>query len=280
MKSLYCALAAVIVAGWAGTAAASTIYAASFLTDSLHLIDSEAGTVSMVGAFGADFTEGGLSLDSSGALYGAFAGSLDALYSIDTSSGLATPVNTNGFGFADVSGIAFSPTDVLFGIDSATEQLLTIDVLTGQAAVFGDGDVGADIGSVAGMAFSASGDLYMVDSLNDSLYVFSNLGSGDDTATLLGSLGLVRPAGLTFAVNDPLRSPGVETPLYVVNAPAGAASELYTIEILQPGSLDVQPVSMVDTVPDGVGGLAGIIPEPATLLTLGMGALAMLRRKR
>lgn len=251
-----------------GTARGATIYAASYTTDSLYLIDTQAGSVDCIGAFGADFTEGGLALDSAGVLYGSFTGADDQLYTIDTNTGVAGLVGP--FGLADVSGIAFGPDDALFGIDSASDDLITINAATGTGMVFGDGSTGiTGIGAVAGTAFGPNDTLYLVDSANQALYEFQDILSGDDTATLLCDLGLERTAGLTFALD------GGEMRLFVVDS--GVGSELYSIDL---DTYAVEAVALSEALPVGVGGLAGVVPEPATLALLGVGALGLLNRRR
>lgn len=263
-------LMSVLVAG--GTAQAAMIYAAGYSTETLYRLDTGAvpATADVVGGFGDDFTEGGLSFNSVGDLYGTFAGSRDALYSISTNTGTATQIGS--LGYADVSGIAFSPDDVLFGIDSATNVLVTIDPATGTAAPFGaNGNIGvSDVGSVAGMAFAPDGTLYMADSTNQKLYAFDDLAMGDATAREVGDLALSRVTGMTFAMD------AGEAKLFVVDS--ASTSQLYTVDL---DTLALDPVAFaVDhPLPARIGGLAAIVPEPGTLVLLGMGGIALMRRQ-
>lgn len=275
MRAMSWVLAGAVTLALQGVAWGLPIYAASFVTESLWRVDLEPvppGAVE-VGAFGANFTEGGLSFSSEGLLYGVFAGSIDALYEIDITTGEATQVGA--LGYDDISAIAFDPEDVLFGIDSVTDRLITVDPTTGAGAPFGDGDMGIVIGPVAGMTFGPDGTLYMVDNENASLYAFYDIASGDDTATLVGELGINKPTGLTFVLEDG----GLA--LFVVDEAdePGVASELYRVEITRDG-VALEWVELDPSLPDGVGGLAGIIPEPATFVLLVCGGLAIRGKRR
>ncbi|MCP4589336.1 MAG: PEP-CTERM sorting domain-containing protein [bacterium] len=263
-------LSVVLTMGLCGAAEGATIYGASFMTDSLYKFDTDTGLVETVGALGVDFYEGGLAMTPGGELYGAFAGPLDELYSINTTTGAATSRGAFNFGIeSDVSAIAFNSSGELYGVDSDNERLVTINPLTGAGTVFGDGDTGiTNIGSVVGLAFDGADSLWMAESESNSLYEFSGIGGGDDTATLIENLGLDRPAGMTFAIDDG------EVKLYVVQS--GVTTELYTLDLT---TRALVPVPMVDTLPLGIGGMAGIVPEPNTLALLGLGGLAVLRRR-
>lgn len=263
----------------AGAAAhGATLYATSFDTDALYRIDTQAGTVEAIGALRTaadapvDFNEGGLALNAAGTLYGAFTGDLDGLFTIDPGTGIVDFIGPFDPGVqSDVSGIAFSRTGTLFGIDADSESLFTINPATGAAAVFGDGDTGLpSIGAVGGMSFSADGTLYATDSGNGSLYAFLGIGSGDDTASIVGSLGLARPAGMTFALDDD----GV-VKLFVVDS--GVTTELYMVDL---DSWTVDPVALDNPFPEGIGGLAAVIPEPASVAFLAVGGFAALQARR
>ena len=285
MKWASCLMAGAATLTLAGVVLGAPIYAASFVTESLYRVDLEPGPPGVVeiGPFGANFTEGGLSFRTSDeVLFGAFTGALDSLYTINTESGLATPVGPFGPDGLDVSGIAFTPPgmfeeELLFGVDSYDNKLITIDTVTGVGVPFGDGHMGIEIGPVAGMTFDLDGTLYLVDNLTKSLYAFYGIVAGDDTATLIGDLGLNKPTGLTFALVNG------EATLFVADEAdtPGEASELYRVTFIARGdSVTVEHIELDPPLPDGVGGLAGIIPEPTTLAFLGLGAVAVAARRR
>ncbi|MHC4064616.1 MAG: DUF6923 family protein [Planctomycetota bacterium] len=276
MRSASILLAGVLTLAYGGGALGAPIFAASFDSDSLYEIDMASGQVSSGLAFvdsgGApvDFTEGGLSLSPGGQLYGSFAGALDALYTIDVNSGVVVEIGL--LGFLDVSAIAFAPDGTLFGLDSAADQLIVIDTATGQGQSVVNG-IGMEIGAVAGMGFSSDGSLYFVDAVTDTLYRFDDPHSGGAPTEIGVLAGLGRPAALTFAEEN-----GEET-LFVVDAILGGPSRLYTVSGYESGSPTPELVDLADPMPEGVGGLTGVIPEPATMLLLGVGALAIRRRR-
>ena len=272
----------------AGTAQGATLYMASYTTESLYRIDTDAAPgsqVALVGAFETpggspvNYTEGGLAFDSGGSLYGAFAGTTDELYTVNPIDATATLIGPfDPANDTDVSGISFRLQDnALFGVDSRNDALLTIDAGTGAGTLVGDGNMGiVSVGSLAGAAFDPGGTLYMADHTNSNLYRFANLGAGDataDDATFvgdLGALGLDRPTGMTFALDNG------EIKLFVVES-SSTSTALYVVDLV---SFGVDTVVMADSLPLGIGGLAGIVPEPGTLALLSLGGLAVIRRRR
>ena len=111
------------------------------------------------------------------------------------------------------------------------------------------------------------------DSVTQLLYSLNLLaGAGDptaDDATLIGGLVLDWASGMTFALD------GVDMKMYVVDDawPSG----LYTIDLL---TANVTPVPLTPALPNGIGGLAWVIPEPATLALLALGGLLLVRPRR
>jgi len=133
------------------------------------------------------------------------------LYSVDFSAGTATAVGSTGR--SNITGLSFQPgTGVLFGIDHATDELVTIDLLTGAATTVGA--LGVDVFDV-GLAFDAAGNLYLtsdsfIDNSNPSLYsvdpstgAASAIGTGTGTSGIVGlafdQAGVTGLAGLTGA---------------------------------------------------------------------------------
>ena len=257
-------------------AQAATIYAAGYSTDELYKIDTQLHTVTTVGAFGIDFTEGDLAFDSGGVLYGAFAGTLDQLASVNSGTGPATLIGPfNPSNVTDISAMSFRPTDgLLFALDSDANKLVTINTTTGLSSLFGTGDISGlvDIANVTGMAFDP-GDadtLYMAQAGSTSLYKIQGL-AGTPTATIVGDLGLNRVTGMTFALD------GSQLKLFVINS-TSSGSQLYSVD----PSLLLPPVLVaVNGLPADLGGIAAAVPEPGALSLLVAGvAGVVLRRAR
>jgi hypothetical protein len=263
-----------LVIGQAAQAAA--IYAAGYSSEKLYRIDTQTGTVTEVGAFGINFDEGDLAFNAAGALYGAFAGTLDELATVNTSSALATVVGPfNPSSATDISATSFRPgDDVLFALDSDANKLVTINTTTGLASPFGTGTITGlpDIANVAGMAFDPNNadTLYMAHGASTSLYRIQNIASGTPTATIAGDIGLSRVTGMTFALD------GSQVKLFVINSDS-TGSQLYSVDL---NSLALTPVT-VNNLPASIGGIAAVVPEPGALsLLVAGGAAVLLRRAR
>lgn len=89
-----------------------TLFAADSVDGNLLVVDPATGSHTVVGSFGLGVgTEmGSLAFDASGTLFGAEKGATDQLYTIDTTTGLATAVGP--LGFTRVTAIAFSTASV------------------------------------------------------------------------------------------------------------------------------------------------------------------------
>jgi hypothetical protein len=109
---------------------------------------------------------------------------------IDLETGDTTLVGQ--VGFESVTGLGFQPgTNVLFGVDDATDELLTIDLATGAGTLVGK--LGVDVTDV-GLSFDSAGDLFLADRGTQNLYEVDPV---TGAATLIGPTG--RPVtGMTF----------------------------------------------------------------------------------
>lgn len=129
-------------------------------------INSDTGRGVAVGSSGFN-TLNSLARNSSGTFFSAtnFIGADPFLVAINPNTGLGTKVATLDFVRAgDVRGLAFSPSDTLFAINSSVKEsgeelpdsLLTIDVDTGTGTLIGN----TGLPGIQALAFSPKGALY------------------------------------------------------------------------------------------------------------------------
>lgn len=147
----------------ATAAAAQTpaLYGVAGTEDQLIVIDTETGLGSAIGAIGSSPNRTfAFAVSPSGAMYGVvgFGLDVDRLISIDPSTGAGAIIGS--IGFTAVHAIAFNSSGVLFGIDSFSAQLLTIDRITGQGTPIGDLGTDGAIVSWIGMAFDSTDMLF------------------------------------------------------------------------------------------------------------------------
>ncbi len=115
------------------------------------------------------------------------------LYSVNFSESTATLIGATGF--TNVSGLAFQPgTGVLYGVDHASDQLITINTSTGAGTAVGF--LGVDVFDV-GLAFDGSGNLFMsADGGGESLY---SIDPSTGITTEIGTISSSGVAGLDFS---------------------------------------------------------------------------------
>jgi hypothetical protein len=106
----------------------------------------------------------------------------DMLYAIHLGQRIAVPVGA--VGFADVEGLTVDEFDgTLYGVDDATDQLITIDRATGAGTAVGPvGQTFTDVG----LTFDEVGDLWMS---SDAPASFFSLDFATGAGTLVGSMG-------------------------------------------------------------------------------------------
>lgn len=123
----------------------------------------------------------------------AFAEAFDTLYSVNlvtheaSEIGRATPLESQ-FRYANIVGLTFSPSGVLYAVSDAgaVKTLLTINRGTGLATAVGTLDLGTDQQLDLGLAFTCDGQLWMSSGTGD----FWSVDPLSATATLLGNLGV------------------------------------------------------------------------------------------
>ena len=123
--------------------------------DGLIEIDIDTGESTFLFPFGVNPSAGALAVAPDGTLYAAFVGDVDRLFIVDPDAEEVTPVGF--FGFEDVSGLAFAPDGTLYGVDRTSDQLITIDPLTGEGTA-----VGIVVRSGNGLTFTPDGTLYLI----------------------------------------------------------------------------------------------------------------------
>ncbi len=252
----------------ASIAAVTSAYGQSaYATDAnenLYSVNLATGASTLIGNNGGFFLEG-LALSPTGVLYGTSSGG--DVVTLDTSTGAATFLNNNGIGNQE-------------GLDFAGNSLWSTDfnVSTGIHGLDPGGlDTGFDVASsirdgfARAMAFDPAFNFAFT--LNDNLTgVGQDLWATDvaGNSTLIG--GLTNAAGLPLdqtAAMDFDMNTGILWAL-------GESGEIWQID----------PNTGVATLTGNTGGQVWLdmsmnpVPEPATLTALGIGAIAMIRRRR
>lgn len=222
---------------------------------------------------------------ATGQLFGL--GSANNLYTVDTVTGAASIVGT---GFSTVTlgasayGFDFNPVIDRIRIVGSSDQSNNVgnpdtgDATTVTSVFYGPGDANematpnlvhhAYTNSVAG---AMTTQLYAIDS---DLNILVTQANSAGTLSTVGSLGIdidevggfdIDPSdGTAYAA----LSVGGESKLYTINLMTGAATEVAAPGVSGNGTLVAQ-----------TSGLA-VVPEPSSALLLGLGSLALLRRRR
>lgn len=268
---------------------AYTFYGVTLGSNLITFDSATPGTInSSVGISGLQSGERLLGIDfrpGNGELFAL--GSTSRLYSINTSTGVATGVggqfatllNGNAFGFD------FNPTVDRIRVTSNTGQNLRLNPNNGTVAFVdgglayaaGDQNNGLTPNVVASgytnsFAGSTATTLYNIDSSLDTLV--TQTPPNDGTLNTVGALG-VNPSNVTDM--DIVFAGGQNFAFFSTNVPNNASSSFYSINLATgAGSLignfgGSQRISLIAAQP---------VPEPTTMLILAIGGAAMLRRRK
>lgn len=260
MKSrlIFVALAAI------GTqvASAELLYTVRESDNVLSTIDTATGLVTAIGSMNVNFEFGDLAYNqSNGVMYavggwGNGVGAVSDLFSVNLNTGQATLIGSTGQ--TDLFGLVWDPqTGKMFASKSTISSgFFEVNVSTGAATSIGDPSISLDAltydastGNIMGM-LAGPGSLHYID---------RNTGA----ATLAnGGAGFVNNNGMAYV--------GSNNSVYSLDW----SGEFYRYDLSN--SFARTTVTNVGSAYDGLA----LVPEPATMIALGAGLLALARRRR
>lgn len=217
----------------------------------IGLVNIATGAVSSVHSSGVVLTD--IAFSPTGALYGV---DFSHLYSINTSTDVATLVGSLGSGISTANALVFSPSGTLYTADAF--NLYTVNPLTGLATKVGP----TGFGSGGDLAF-VNGTLYLATSSGQLVTLNASTGAG----TPVGSFGVSNVFGLATPDNVNLFGVAGEN-LYTVNLTTGAA----TLDVTWAGNPQGLGIAFGEAFFTESGAPT---PEPGTLLLLGTGLLGL-----
>ena len=149
--------------------------------DTLFTIDTGTGAATVMGTTtGATGVEN-LAIPPVPVAYTVDSDDADRLWILYLTLGIAIDVGPVGYG--SVEALAFSPDGILYGVDDATDALITLDLSTGAGALVGP--LNTSVGGI-GLASDMAGHLWMVDDSTEFLY---SVDPDTGSATAIGPLG-------------------------------------------------------------------------------------------
>lgn len=148
---------------------------------------------------------------------------LDSLGTIDSGTGAWTLIGSQGIpGFESINGMAYdSVNGILFGINTSTNDLVTMNTTSGLALVVG----GTSGGQFNGLAYNPNSNVLYSVTTTDELYAI-NPNTGSSTFIGMGNIA-DQIEGLAFdPINDNLFGLNGQGQIYLINTVTGAASAL------------------------------------------------------
>lgn len=245
---------------------ATMLYGSDSDTGALYIIDTATAETALVGYFDIEptiFYDGivaGLAYDSKNDIMYGTTTDTNKLYSINYHTGKASEIGKLNAGL--MHGLAYDEsTCTLYGTygEPSNNHLYQIDVTTGNATIIGDIGNNRLIGGLA--VHPETYDLYGVSSgrggISNLIKIDKNTGAG----TKLYEYTSLNMAGLAFSPNG------------ILYATDNWSGNLYSIDLLN-GS-----THLIGNT--GLGNALGLtsIPEPTTIILLGLGGLNLFLRK-
>ena len=276
------------------SAAASPIYAITVGTGAVqslfHFDSATPGAIVVGGAIGGlQAGESILGIDfrpATGQLYGI--GSSSRLYTIDTATNMATQIGSAGaFTLSGTAfGIDFNPTVDRLRVTSDTGQNLRLNpnngtlAATDTALAYAAGDINTGATPrIVGAAYTnnlssaLTTTLYDIDSNLDILT--TQIPPNNGTLNTVGALGFNTSDLVGF---DILTVGSTNTAFAMLTPPTGGMGQFFTINLATGAATLVGTIGGALPVAD-IAAAPVAVPEPASMLLIGVGLLAAARRQ-
>ncbi|MBX7132554.1 MAG: DUF4394 domain-containing protein [Fimbriimonadaceae bacterium] len=210
---------------------------------------------------------------SNGFMYGFTTGSNSRLYKINPETAATTLVGSLNIGFVFEGSLVIGTDGIAYGTnqgDAEEPKFFTVNLDTGAATIINQ--IGGLAHDINGTAWRSDGRIVGIDREENSVIVF-NPANGFIVdrfafAPTIGEVGgmCVQNDVIYFNTSGPDSAMPGSNSLYTLDLFSGATSLVGTMEMGFPSGT-------------GCSGLAAV-PEPGTLIALGVGALALAARRR